>query len=53
MPNQPATPMLGFRGSAELREALERIASDTGETLSDVIRRACWELVRRYPADET
>ena len=52
VPNQPATPLLAFRAPDELRAALQRIADDRGETLSDVIRRACSEYVRRYPLDE-
>lgn len=44
--------MLGFRDTTGLREDLERIAGDRHESLSDVIRRACEEFVRRYPLDE-
>lgn len=36
----------------ELRASLERIAEDLGVNLSDVVRRACEEYVRRYPLDE-
>ena len=46
----PATPLIAFRAPDELREELERIAHDRRETLSEVIRRACWDYVRRYPA---
>ncbi|GAA1138783.1 ribbon-helix-helix protein, CopG family [Nocardioides aquiterrae] len=53
MPNQPATPAIVFRAPDELRDALQRIADDRGETLSAVVRRACSEYVRRYPLDES
>ncbi|WP_231496216.1 ribbon-helix-helix protein, CopG family [Nocardioides sp. URHA0032] len=48
----PATPLIAFRAPDDLREALERIARDRGETLSDVIRRACRDYVRRYPVGD-
>lgn len=52
MPNQPRSAIIGFRDTTGLREDLERIAADRGEQLSDVVRRACEEYVRRYPLDE-
>jgi predicted transcriptional regulator len=52
VPNQPATPLIAFRAPDELKDALLRIADDRGETLSEVVRQACWESVRRYPLDE-
>ncbi|NUO57287.1 MAG: hypothetical protein HOV78_11520 [Hamadaea sp.] len=52
MPNQPRSSIIGFRDTGDLREALERIAADRGEKLSDIVRRACEEYVRRYPLDE-
>jgi hypothetical protein len=49
VPNQPRTPIIGFRCPPELREQLERIALDRGETLTDLIRRVLREYVANWP----
>lgn len=48
MPNQPATPTRSVRVPDEEWEAAKRVASDRGETLTDVIRRALRRYVREY-----
>lgn len=52
VPNQPATPTHSVRVPEELWEAALRIASDRGETVSDVIRRALERYVRAHPLEE-
>ncbi len=49
VPNQPATPIVGFRCPPELRELMERIAAERGITLTDYIVDALWRDVRRWP----
>ncbi len=49
MPNQPATPVRTYRASDELYEAVQRVAADNGETVTDVILRAFERYVREHP----
>jgi hypothetical protein len=40
VPNQPKTPMRGFRIPTDLYEAAQAKAASEGRTVSDVVRRA-------------
>lgn len=48
VPNQPKTPTRAIRVPDELWRAAKDIARDRGETLSDVLRDALVEYVKRY-----
>ena len=51
-PNQPATPIRGFRIPDELYEAVKRVAADRGETVTDVVIRALTRYVREHPSGD-
>jgi predicted transcriptional regulator len=48
VPNQPATPGRSVRVPDELWEAVQEIAADREETVTDVILRALRRYVRLY-----
>jgi predicted transcriptional regulator len=48
VPNQPKTPQRAIRIPDDLWQAAKSIARDRGETLSEVIRDALAEYVRRH-----
>jgi predicted transcriptional regulator len=48
VPNQPATPGRSVRVPDELWEAVQEIACDRDETVTDVILRALVRYVRTY-----
>lgn len=47
-PNQPKTPLHSVRVDQDLWEAVQRIASDRDETVTDVIVRALKRYVRDH-----
>ena len=47
MPNQPKTPIRAVRVGVALWEAAQATASERGETVSDVVRRALEEYVTK------
>lgn len=49
VPNQPATPKRSVRVEESLWRAVQRIAADRGETVTDVIIRALKRYVRDHP----
>ena len=49
VPNQPATPIVGFRCPPELRERIERICSERGITMTEFIVPVLWRAVREWP----
>lgn len=48
VPNQPKTPQRAIRVPDDLWRAAQAVAKERGETLSDVIREALAEYVRRH-----
>jgi hypothetical protein len=48
VPNQPATPIRSVRVSDDLWETAQKVASDRGETVTDVIIRALTRYVSSY-----
>lgn len=48
VPNQPRTPNRAVRVSDDLWSKAQAVAKDRGETLSDVIRDALTEYVRKF-----
>ena len=48
VPNQPKTPQRAIRVPDDLWRAAQAVAKERGETLSDVIREALGEYVRRH-----
>lgn len=50
VPNAPRTPVRSVRVPDELWEELQRVADDKGETVTDVILRACRREVREHPS---
>lgn len=51
VPNQPKTPHKSFRIPADLYQAAQAKASERGETVTDVVRRALAEYVESPAAD--
>jgi hypothetical protein len=49
VPNQPATPIIGFRCPPELRELVERISAERGVSMTEFIVEALWREVRLWP----
>lgn len=48
VPNQPKTPQRAVRVPDDLWRAAQEIARERGETLSDVLRDALVQYVRRF-----
>ena len=48
-PNQPATQVRGFRLPEDLWREIVRVAQDNGETYTELVIRALWREVRRWP----
>lgn len=48
VPNQPKTPLRAIRVPDDLWKAAKAVAKERGETLSDVMRAALVEYVRKY-----
>ncbi|WP_366513404.1 ribbon-helix-helix protein, CopG family [Herbiconiux sp.] len=51
MPNQPKTPIRGFRIPTDLYEAAQAAAQAEGRTISDVVREALAAYVDRHRSD--
>ena len=49
VPNKPATQVRGFRLPEDLWNEIVRVASDNGETYTELAIRALWREVRRWP----
>lgn len=48
VPNQPATPHRTIRVPDELWEAVQQVAAERGETVTDVVLRALTRYARTY-----
>lgn len=51
MPNQPRTPHTTLRIPVELKQAVQEIAAEQGETLTDVVLRALRGYVASHGRD--
>jgi hypothetical protein len=49
VPNQPRYQVRGFRIPDDLWAEIERVAADNDETYTELVIRALWREVRRWP----